>query len=187
MRRRKGPFRRPTGQGQPSQLGARARVLLRRAHHMMENGQHAKAAHIFQQLAEGARDLGSLKIAPNLYLQAARANLLSDNLEVALVCIFDGLGIIAKAQKWPVLARIGRGTVSEVNNLGFPEISNQVAVWLKEKLPEPMDSYPERRRPPKSLPLKCPNCGGALRPGEVEILDARTGECPYCGSAVRTE
>ena len=187
MRRKKVPFRRPVGPGQLSQLGARARVLLRRAHHMMENGQHANAAQIFQQMAEGARDRGRLKIAPNLFLQAARAYLLSDNPEAALGCIFDGLGVIVQTQKWPALARIGSSTIAELNALGFPEISDQVAVWLKEKLPEPMDSYPERRRGSKSFPLKCPNCGGALRPGEVEILDARTGECPYCGSAVRTE
>lgn len=187
MRRRMRPFRRPIGQGQSPQLGAGPQIMLRRAHHMMENGQHQKAALIFERMAEGARDLGRLKIAPNLFLQAGRAYLLSDNPDKASVCIFDGLDIIAQAKKWPVLARIGNFTVTELNSLGFSGISNQVAVWLDEKLPEPMDSYHEPRKPSKPLPMKCPNCGGSLRPGEVKLLDAITGECPFCGSAVRAE
>lgn len=187
MRRRIRPIRKRIRPGTPTQLTARAQTMLRRAHQMMENGEHAQAAQVFERLAQGARDLGRLKMAPNLYLQAGRANLLSGEQEKATDCIFDGLGIIAGAEKWPVLARIGKRTVAELNSLGYPEISEEVYSWLKDKLPEPIDSYPQIKAPSKPLPLKCPSCGGALRPGEVEMLDSNTGECPYCGSSVRAE
>ncbi len=187
MRRRMRPIRRRIRPGAPGQIGARAQTALRRAHQMMENGDHAQAAQIFEHMAEGARDLGRLKNATNLFLQAGRAQLLSGNLEKGSQCIFSGLEIIAQAQKWPALAQVGQRTITELTSMSYPEISKKVSSWLQEKLPEPIESYPQAMKPSKPMPLKCPNCGGALRPGEIEMLDAITGECPYCGSAIRGE
>ena len=171
----------------PGQVGARAQALLRRAHQMMENGDHAQAAQIFERMAEGARDLGRLRNAPNLFLQAGRAHLLSDDPKKGSDCIFTGLEIIAMAQKWEVLAHIGQRTTEELLSLDHPQLSEDVLKWLETTLPEPINSYKQPTKPSKLMPLKCPFCGGALRPGEVEMLDTNTGECPYCGSAIREE
>lgn len=187
MRGRMRPIRRPMRPGVPSQVGSRAQKALQRAHQLMETGNHAQAAQIFERLAQGARDLGRLKIAPNLFLQAGRAYLLTGNQEDGKNCIYSGLELIARAQKWPVLATIGQRTISELTTLGFPQLSDQVSDWVKEKLPEPIESYPQPGHTSKPMPLKCPSCGGALRPGEIEMLDSITGECPYCGSAIRGE
>jgi hypothetical protein len=175
---------RPRPQGQ---IGSRAKMLLKRAHNMMENGDHEQAAQIFERLAEGARDLGRLKIASNLFLQAGRANILSGKSSQGSEFIFTGLNIIAESQKWGGLANIGQRTIDELISLNQIEISKEVSKWLEITLPEPIENYKQRTSTTKPMPLKCPFCGGALRPGEVEMLDNITGECPYCGSAIRAD
>jgi hypothetical protein len=153
----------------------------------MENGDHDQAAQIFERLAAGASDLGKVKISTNLFLQAGRANILSGDSEKASSCIFRGLEIIANGQKWGVLANIGQRTIDELASLDQQELSEDVSKWLDETLPEPKENYLRKTSPPKTMPVKCPSCGGALRPGEVEMLDKITGECPFCGSAIRAE
>jgi hypothetical protein len=160
-------------------------MLLRRAHQMMENGEHAGAAEIFLGLAQAAHDRGILKYAPNLYLQAARAQLLSGDIEQGQYNIFEGLKILANHQRWPTLARVSQRILSELNQLGHPELVENVSNWLSKTLPEPIESYIAQNEEPRNLPLKCPFCGSALRPDEIEMLDKITGECPYCGSAIR--
>jgi hypothetical protein len=164
-----------------------AQRMLRRAHQLMEQGNHKDAAEIFERLARGAEDRGMMKHAPHLYMQAGRANLLCGNEKKGQDLLNHGMQILAKAQRWPALARSGKRIVDELKQLGHPEMADEISVWLTATLPEPLESYQQVVQPNKQLPLKCPNCGGALRPDEVEYLDASTGECPYCGSAVRGE
>jgi len=185
MRRGKRPIHRrarPTGQ---RNLNSRPRMLLRRAHHMMENGEHAGAAKIFEHLAKGANDRGMLKSAPNLYLQTARAQLLSGDVEQGQNNVFEGLKIFANHQRWPALAHSSQRILNELERLGYPNVAENVSTWLVETLPEPIESYPLPQKELMKLPLKCPFCGGVLRPNEIEMLDRDAGECPFCGSAIR--
>jgi len=185
MRRR--PRRRlirPIGGRSPIADGPRRKLLL--AHRLMENGEHIQAAIIFERLARGAHDRGLIKHAPNLYLQAARANILADNIENGKELTFPALEIFKQAKRWPALARVGQGVIDELQQLGQDHAANEVSAWLKNALPETIESYAQpAKKTSQSLPLKCPYCGGVLRPNEVEMLDQVTAECPYCGSAVR--
>ena len=185
MRRGKRPIHRrmrPTGQ---RSMNSKPQMLLRRAHHMMENGEHSGAAKIFEHLAQGAHDRGRLKIAPNLYLQAARAQLLSGDKEQGKKNISEGLNIIAVHQRWSALAHSSQRILNELDQLGHPELAEYVSTWLAETLPEPLESYTLPQKEPVNFPLKCLFCGGAIKPNEIEMLDRVTGECPYCGSAIK--
>jgi hypothetical protein len=152
---------------------------------MMENGNHAGAAKLFERLARGAEDFGKPRLAPNLYLQAGRANILGGDSGRGEALLIQGLTILAKNQRWPALAGTGQRVLKELHQMGFPEITDHVSKWLAATLPEPIESYQPHHQSAAQLPLKCPYCGGALRPGEVEMHDEVTGECPYCGSALR--
>ena len=187
MRRRR-PYRKGSPRTNPGghPVGDGPRRQLRRAHHLMETGQHTEAAFIFERLARGAHDRGLLRHTSNLYLQAGRANLLAGSTENGSELIQLGLSIIADGKHWPALARQGQRVIDELKQLGYVELSDKIATWLLNTLPEPLDHYQQIRQPHR-LPLKCPYCGGALRPDEVEMLDHNTGECPYCGSAIRGE
>jgi hypothetical protein len=185
MRRR--PRRRPVRPiGGRHQIGDGPRRQLQLAHRLMENGSHDRASVIFENLARGAHDRGMVRHAPNLYLQAARANILGGSVESGKKLIYQALGILKNTQRWPALARMGQRVVDELQQLGHEDAAIEVSDWVKQTLPDSIESYaqPSKNRSP-SLPLKCPFCGGVLRPGEVEMLDQITGECPYCGSAVR--
>jgi rRNA maturation endonuclease Nob1 len=37
----------------------------------------------------------------------------------------------------------------------------------------------------RHLPPRCTGCGAPLVPDEVEWHDARTAECPYCGTSLK--
>jgi hypothetical protein len=152
---------------------------------MMENGNHAGAAKLFKRLGRGAEDFGKMRLAPNLYLQAGRADILGGEPKQGEALIIHGLTILAKAQRWSALAGTGQIVLTELQQLSRLEIRDHISKWLAATLPEPIDSYQPRYPQAIHFPLKCPFCGGALRPGEVEILDEITGECPYCGSALR--
>jgi len=156
---------------------------------LLEIGDHASAAAIFEQLARGAHDRGRLQHAPNLYLQAARANLLAGNAAQGKELVKLSLGILAELQRWPALRRFGQRIVDELQQFGQPEFAAEISAWLTETLPESvgMESHPGEQPRRGILPLKCPFCGGVLRPDEIEMLDEFTGECSYCGSAIRKE
>ena len=45
----------------------------------------------------------------------------------------------------------------------------------------------EKTEDPKSIPTHCPGCGAPLNPGNLRWHDPSTGECLYCGNAIRVE
>ena len=175
--------RRPSGPT-PEDMGPIK--LLQRAHRMMENGEHAGAARIFENLARKAEDRGRLRYAPHFYLQAGRTNILCGQIQPGADLLKHGLALLAKSEQWSVLARSASRVMDELQKLGHPGISVEINNWLSSSLPEPLENYNQLSQPAAApLPLKCPKCGGALWPGEVEMIDEAAGECPYCGSAIR--
>ena len=163
------------------------RKMLQRAHRLMEVGDHANAAVIFERLARGAHDRGILNTAPHLFLQAARANLLAEKTDRGLTMMCQGLEILAKSKRWLALQRAGRRSVEELTVWGLSRQAEELADWLEKTLPK--DTLEARLNQVQShrgqLPLKCQNCGGTLRSDEVEWIDRDTASCPYCGSAIR--
>lgn len=188
MRRPRRPLRRRFSPFRPPIVVSAHQRLLQRAHHMMETGRHADAAVIFENLAREAHDRGKLQHVPQLYLQAFRANLLARNIEAGQKLLYEGLGLLAKNQNWPRLQRTGARVIDELNQFGFPEMATEVEVWLQKTLPISTEPGEERKPIERGiLPLKCPSCGGAIRPDDIEMLDEITGECAYCGSAIRKD
>jgi hypothetical protein len=155
----------------------------------MEKAEFDSAATIFERLARKARDRGMLRQAPRLYLQAGKAHVLAGHPGRGQDVLQQGLDILAETERWPALDQAGQRVIDELESWGHDEIAETFKAWLKETLPDDEDVYrrPARalRRP--ALPLKCPSCGGPLRPEEVEWLDHVTAACPYCGGSVRAE
>jgi hypothetical protein len=155
----------------------------------MEKAEFDSAAAIFETLARKARDRGMLRQAPRLYLQAGKAHILAGHQNRGQVALQQGLDILAETERWPALDQAGQRVIDELESWGYDQIAEEFKTWLKENLPDDEKVYqtPARalRRP--ALPLKCPTCGGPLRPDEVEWLDHVTAACPYCGGSVRAE
>jgi len=190
MPRRKHPRKhhpRPSNRIQAAK--AQAMRQLRQAHRHMEKAEFDSAAAIFETLARNAYDRGILRHAPRLYLQAGKAHILAGHQDQGQDALKRGLDILAETERWPALDQAGQRVIDELESWGYDEIAEGFKSWLKETLPDDEDvsQRPARalRRP--ALPLKCPTCGGPLRPDEVEWLDHVTAACPYCGGSMRAE
>jgi len=153
----------------------------------MENGNYANAADIFERLGRGAHDLGMLRQAPRLYLQAGRAYILAGESDRGADFLRQGLNIFAETQSWEQLDRAGQRVVDDLTQWGHTDLAQEFDTWLKGITPERPETYrraaASTRRP--QLPIHCPSCGGPIRADDVEWMDAATAECPYCGSGVR--
>ncbi len=170
-------------------LAERARRALMHGHQMMETGNYAEAAQVFEHLAKEAEARGMQQRAPQLYLRAARARLLNGQLEPSMQWLNKGLEMLAEAERWPAVYKAGSMAVDELKRQGHSKEAEQVQAWLDETLKD----HPEAKTVPvgpgaaghrPKLPAKCPFCGGSVRPDEVEWLDNSTAECAYCGSIV---
>ncbi len=174
--------------GRPGRLfSGRPRQILRRAFRLMENGQHAEAAELFEQLARSALDLGMTERAPYLFLQAALARFLSDQPEMGMALAQEGLQILANAGRWEAVNRLGNRITDELERMGLPDQSIKFSTWLsgltqgKHVAAGPSPAHRLR------LPTVCPQCSATVRPDEVEWIDDRTAECAYCGSVLTSE
>jgi hypothetical protein len=65
---------------------------------------------------------------------------------------------------------------------------------LRQQAEKLLQGLPPGRRPGAAaamaqgkLPGKCPNCGGPIKPNEVNWVGRGSAECPYCGSVVTAE
>jgi hypothetical protein len=170
--------------------GGRARILLTRAHRMLENGAYLPAGHLFEELAEGALRR-RIPRAPFLFLQAGRGYLFGGESEKGVNLLMRGLGFLKDASRWGELHRVGNRAVEELVNRGYEQESQQIAEWIASVLPENIDQMATRQannnqqRP--ALPTHCPQCGGAVDPKTISWMDADTAECLYCGSPIRAE
>ena len=188
---RRGPFRRrPLAPGAPQ--ARRARQSLGRAHQMMETSNYAGAADIYERLAKGAETRSMPLRAAHLFLQAGRARLYASQFEPGIPLVLRGLNMLAQLQRWPALYKNGQMAVSELQRLDQKQAADELQAWLDTTL----DSHPEAKIAPAgsagqvhppNLPVKCPNCGGSIRPNEIEWLDPHTAECSYCESPVQSE
>lgn len=177
IRRRVRPLRDGRRRGTP-------RALIT-ANRMLEAGSYQEAAERFETIARAAEARGGVR-APQFYLQAGRAHILSGNNKPGLAHIRHGLSLLAGQRAWPHLYRVGNRTIATLTERGLTAEADEISAWLEDNLPADFDAVgvrPQTKNP--VLPTHCPSCGAALRPGEVEWLDEVTAECTYCGSPVR--
>jgi hypothetical protein len=161
---------------------------LQRAQRLMDAGEYAEAALVFDSLAKKAEDFFPER-APFLYLQAGQAAMLNGDSQKGVARFRSGLTLLATQQRYHRLQKAGRRIVDELRGRGFNAEADEVETVLGNNAPVPADAMREADHPQKRgiLPTHCPSCGAAVRPDEVEWLDEQTAECDYCGSPVRAE
>lgn len=193
---RRRPFRRiiPVRRHPFAPIAAGPRRALRNANNMMDNGNFAAAANIYDDLAKAALATGMMRHAPFLFLQTARARMLAGQLDQSIDAMQRGLNLLAETGRWKALRNAGKVAVDELKRQGRAAQAGEVQAWLDNILKdhaEVDEAYTREtdvseQKPPR-LPTKCPSCGGGIPSDEVEWIDEHTVECPYCGSAVQAE
>jgi len=193
---RRRPFRRPRLRQRRPQprppLPRRAHRALTRANRLMESGQHAEAADIFERLSQGTERRGALVRAADLALQASRAHFAADDVEAALEWARQTLRLFVRSGRVGRVSRLLSKMAAALRERGYDSQANQlerdVEQALKEmglSLDEAREQAPQATEKRGSLPSQCHGCGAALLPDEVEWHDAHTAECPYCGTVVK--
>lgn len=161
------------------------RTLLTQAHELFSQGQYLQAAEIYERLAPSAP-----RRAASFYLQAGRARLYAGQAEQSLASFEQGLLMLIERSRWRTARRIGAQIVAEMERLKHLPQAQALGAWLQQRMMGfPQVSAPEAAAPARRprLALKCPSCGGAVNPEEVEWLDDETVECVYCGNSIRAE
>ncbi len=193
MRRRRGmighvwPPLRPWAR---SPLEASTQQDLRRANRLMEIGDFANAAALFEKLARSVHDLGRPRQAAHLYVQSARARLLAGQVQPAVDTMKQGLSIFAQAGLWEPFDRTGNRAVNELRQHNQPQAAEDLTRWIQDvwqKRATPPAPAESQAAAPRKLPLKCPACGATVRPDEVEWADEQNAICNYCGSVLPAE
>jgi tetratricopeptide (TPR) repeat protein len=173
-------------------LSPEARQALARANRLMADGQFAKAANLFGDLSEQAKQHGMLARAADLALQASRAHFVADDIEAALKWARQALRLFARS------GRVGRVPLAlskmttALRKKGYDAEADQLEQEATQALEEMGLSLDEaEQRAPQipekrfTLPARCSGCGAPLIPDEVEWHDAHTAECPYCSTIVK--
>ncbi len=165
--------------------GQNALDTLAAAHQLLLENKPVEAAALFAQLAQRAEKNDHLRRAANLHAQAAHAYVNGKQEQAALaqgrraLTLFAQLGMSERTTNFHAnLTRRMRAKGMQVSADTLDgEFGGQVSA-LEGQTPQ-ASANPRGR-----LPSNCPQCGGPLRGDEVDWIDARSAECPFCGSVI---
>jgi len=178
--RPQGPYpRRPRERFNPRVEKAIAR--LRHAHRCMETGRFIDAASIFRDLAKKAED-NALPRAPQLYLQAGRAQILGGDLRAGLFSLEYGLNLMIKLDQHTRFHAASQRVFHDLRELGYADQAEQMEARLSDS-----SAAVENNPSPEihvNLPSACPKCGATIKPDELAWINTTRAYCDYCGSVL---
>jgi hypothetical protein len=190
------PPRRPPRRGKKHSLPgapALAEIALkdvRRAHGLIEKGDHANAAQLFERQARDAADRGIYLPAAHLYLQAGRARLLAGETEAGKELLHQGLGILANHLNTQRLAISANQLMDDLFMMRQDTLAGDLSKWLKQTLKADLFAPDDGAKdtPVRSgRPIQCPRCNAILRYADIAPMDAVRAICVYCGSLIDGE
>ena len=124
--------------------------------------------------------------AGDLRLQLARCHIQLGTTERADREGLHALHLFLRARRPMKVRRLLPRMVSVLEQHGRHEEAKELREQA-EQLLGPMPARPpgqEAMAARGTLPGKCPNCGGPIKPNEVHWLGPRSADCPYCGGVV---
>jgi hypothetical protein len=183
---RRRPFRRGIRRPVTPRRDAALRRL-QKAHQLLAEGSYKEASLIFKDLAEAAERRG-IPRAPQLFLQAGNAALKGGEPKHAVALVTHGLHLMARMGQYRRLPVATRRVLDELQEHGLQDEREALEKEMQQILAKQelsLTSIPQTQKP--RLPTKCPQCGGIIRPQEVEWIDDRSASCDYCGSILEAK
>jgi hypothetical protein len=184
------PFRHPVF-GKAGMGMTPANPKLMEANRLLENGDYAASAVIFEDLAEKALSK-QIPQSPHLFLLAGFARMKAGEIESAIVLFKKGLGLLVERKKWGHLRKASENTIERLKINGFKEQAGELQTWLDEQIPTDIKALPiwiegaGAFTNKKKLPSRCPTCGGPINPKELEWFGSNAN-CNYCGTLITGE
>jgi hypothetical protein len=139
------------------------------------------AAGAFEELAQGAEQRGMLDRAGDLRLRVAQCYVKLESIDRADEQARQALGLFLRARRPWKVRRLLPKVMASLEKHG----RHDEAIQLREMAEQLLGpGRLEATSPHGTLPGKCPNCGGPIKPTEVNWMARNSAECPYCGSVV---
>jgi tetratricopeptide (TPR) repeat protein len=165
-----------------------------RANAMMDRGEFAEAARLFDRLAIEARRRSMPVRAANLALRAAQAFLAQGEVEMAMDRLQRTVRVLARHGQGERVAQIVSRAGDELREKGYDAQAADLEQSAEDALSETKVSLEDLRASRLgrvaavrgSLPVRCEGCGAPLVPQDVTWYDLETAECPYCGTIAKT-
>ena len=162
-------------------LSPAAIQALNQANGLLGAGGYDEAADMFAQLADGAEEHGMPRRAAHMRAQAAYAQVQAGDPAQALEQARRGVGQLITAGRPRQARRMAERIAEALRSKGYATEANSLLGMAPAVDPAPG----QPAAPAKTLPAKCPQCGGAARSDEVEWVDAATAECAFCGAVIK--
>ena len=153
---------------------------LRRAHGLVTQGSYAEGASELELIAEEAAARGIPRGAV-LMVEAGLAWILAGELARGLPLAERGLGWMGEGDAGTRLAMLRDRVAATLRQAGHAAEAERIQQAFASGGAAP--SAPPAKR---DLPAVCPQCGGAVRPDEVEWVDETSAVCDYCGSVLKS-
>jgi hypothetical protein len=154
----------------------------------MESEKYPQAGRIFEELGVAAMSRG-IPQAPQLFLQAGRAQLLAGATTHGTNLLIKGLRLMPKMGQASRLPIVSRRILSELREFSMDQEYRMFESELSPLLSEldlniaPTDRLESQGR----LPSKCPYCGGTAQPNEVDWINSHSATCDFYGSVVEAK
>ena len=153
------------------------------AERLMHSGQFAAAAQRFEAQAQEAERRARPEAAGHLHLRAARSYVEINDLDRADSHAERAIQLFIEAGRPGLVHRLLPRVLSGMERHGRQADAER----LRAQVEQAFGAAGLPRRGTGRLPARCPNCGGPLRPDEVDWAAADTAECPFCSGIVKTE
>ena len=153
---------------------------LRRAHGLVTQGAYSEGAAELELIAEEAAARGIPRGAV-LMVEAGLAWILAGEVARGLPLAERGLGWMIEGEAGARLAMLRDRVAATLRQAGHPAEAERIEQTFASG-GSALSAPPAQR----DLPALCPQCGGTVRPDEVEWIDATSAVCDYCGSVLKS-
>ena len=154
------------------------------ANRLLAEGQPAQAAPLFAQLAQALEANNHPRRAANVHARAthafADATALAGYESAALDHARRALQLFQKHAMSQRFAQFYGNINRHFQSSGMASASGA----LQSEFGLPMEPAPAPSHATAQLPGSCPKCGAPVHSDEVDWIDPRSAECPYCGTVL---
>jgi hypothetical protein len=160
---------------------------LNEANRLLDLGQATQAAPLFAQLAQALEASSHPRRAANLHARVAHAfadaSALAGHEAAALDHARRALHLF---KQYAMVQRFGQ-FYGNINSKFQARGMASASAALQSEFGLPVEPAPVPAQPAARLPGSCPKCGAPVRSDEVDWIDARSAECPCCGTVLRAD
>lgn len=164
-----------------------AQRMLVRARRFIQISRFGKAAALLAELANQVEMAGRPKAAAELHARAAYCYIEAGIGSAALAESEFALVSFQQAGLAERFVRFQGNILRKMQAYGMQAGVDALRARFGAEAAVNPQSQAVTQGKPLILPAACPQCGAPVRSDEIEWIDARSGECAYCGAIIEAQ